>query len=89
MKTTPNLDTLKVEIARMLADGVPAPIVEDKYIGVSARNAQLYARALYEFSCLPRTAVEGKVSFRSGMLSPAARRSVAGFTEHVIWGASP
>jgi hypothetical protein len=89
MAGTPNLDLLRVEIARMLADGVPASLVEDKFIGASAQNADIYARALYEFSLLPRMATEGKVTFRSGVLSAGARRSVSGFREHVIWGASP
>jgi hypothetical protein len=86
---TPNLDVLKAGIARMLAEGVPAAVVEDIYIAASARNADVYTRALYEYSLLPRIATEGRSSFRSGVLSPGARRSVSGFRQFVIGGASP
>jgi hypothetical protein len=84
---TPNLDLLKIEIAKLLASGVEPAFVEDKYIGASARNAQLYARALYEFSCLPRTATEGRSSFRTGVMSAGARRSVSGFRSFISGGA--
>jgi hypothetical protein len=85
---TPNLDVLKVEIAQLLASGVEPAKVEDVFIGSSAANQRLYERALAEYAAIPRMATEGKVSFRSGMLSAGGRRSVAGFREFVICGAS-
>jgi hypothetical protein len=82
MAPTPNLDLLKLEIAGLLASGVPASRVEDVYVGKSERNAQLFLRALHEFARTPRVAAEGGVTFRSGAGS-FGRRSVAGFKQYI------
>ena len=87
MVGTPNLDALKAEIARLLAAGIPAPLVEEVVIGSSAEGARLYERAVYEYACLSQTVKEGRNSFTNGALSPGGRRSTAGFRLFITDGA--
>jgi hypothetical protein len=89
MAGTPNLDLLRSEISRMIADGVPAVLVEDVFIGSSAANQRLYERGLTEYAALPKMAREGRAEFRSGAMSPGGRRSVSGFRSFILNGALP
>jgi hypothetical protein len=82
------LDIVRAGIARLLAAGVPKALVEDKYVGASESNAATYARALYEYSLIPKNVTEGGTTFRSGVKSAGCRRSVSGFRELIIWGGS-
>jgi hypothetical protein len=82
--STPNLDLLKAEVAKLLAAGIEPSRVEDTIIGRSFEDQKLYERALAEFAAIPRMAVEGKATFRSGQRSPGGRRSVAGFRQHIL-----
>jgi hypothetical protein len=82
--STPNLDMLRLEVGRLLADGVSSPLVEDKIIGKSAQSAELYQRALQEWALLPKVVTEGGSTYRTGIKSAGCRRSVSGFREHIL-----
>jgi hypothetical protein len=77
----PNLAMVRAAIGRLLDDGVELARVHDVFVGASAGNMDAYLRAQYEFACMPRLVVEGRVTYRSGARSVGARRSITGFKE--------
>jgi hypothetical protein len=50
---------LRAELRQLVDGGCPWHLAEDRFIGASAANAQLYGRALHDWAVVPKVVREG------------------------------